>query len=60
LPYKNIGGKITPDFDKLKSFNEWNDWVYKNPGKTKMEKLNEAAKRGLDPNEMVFNENSGS
>lgn len=60
LPYKNIGGKITPDFDKLKSFNEWNDWVYKNPGKTKMEKLNEAAKRGLDPNEMVFDENSGS
>jgi hypothetical protein len=25
-----------------------------------MEKLNEAAKRGLDPNEMVFDENSGS
>lgn len=59
LPYKNVGGKITPDFDKLQKFNEWNDWVFKNPGVTKVEKMNEAAKRGLDPAEMIFDEQSG-
>lgn len=59
LPFKNIGGKITPDFDKLQKFNEWNDWVYKNPGITKVEKMNEAYKRGLDPEEMTYDETTG-
>lgn len=56
LPYKNIGGKIMPDFDKLQKFNEWNDWVHKNPGITHVEKMNEAYKRGLDPEEMTYDE----
>lgn len=60
LPYKNVGGKITPDFEKLQAFNEWNDWVFKNPGISKVEKLNEAYKRGLDPNEMNYDSNTGS
>lgn len=59
LPFKNVGGKITPDFDKLQKFNEWNDWVYKNPGTTKVEKMNEAYKRGLDPEEMTYDETTG-
>lgn len=59
LPFKNIGGKITPDFDKLQKFNEWNDWVHKNPGITKVEKMNEAYKRGLDPEEMIYDESTG-
>lgn len=59
LPFKNVGGKITPDFDKLQKFNEWNDWVYKNPGITKVEKMNEAYKRGLDPEEMTYDETTG-
>jgi hypothetical protein len=33
--------------------------VFKNPGVTKVEKMNEAAKRGLDPAEMIFDEQSG-
>ena len=59
LPFKNIGGKIAPDFDKLQKFNEWNDWVHKNPGITKVEKMNEAYKRGLDPEEMIYDETTG-
>lgn len=59
LPYKNIGGKITPDFDKLERYNDFNDWVSKNPNLSKVEKLNEAYKRGLDTNEMDYDPNSG-
>lgn len=59
LPYKNVGGKITPDFDKLQKYNDFNDWVSKNPNLSKVEKLNEAYKRGLDSNEMDYDPNSG-
>lgn len=59
LPFKNVGGKITPDFDKLQKYNEFNDWVSKNPNLSKVEKLNEAYKRGLDSNEMDYDPNSG-
>ena len=59
LPYKNVGGKITPDFDKLQKYNDFNDWVSKNHNLSKVEKLNEAYKRGLDSNEMDYDPNSG-
>lgn len=59
LPYKNVGGKITPDFDKLQKYNDFNDWVSKNSNLSKVEKLNEAYKRGLDLNEMDYDPNSG-
>lgn len=54
LPYKTVGGQITPDFDSLKAFNEWNDWVSKNPGISKLEMTNEAIKRGIDPNKLEY------
>ena len=59
LPYKNVGGKITPDFDKLQKYNDFNEWVSKNSNLSKVEKLNEAYKRGLDLNEIDYDPNSG-
>lgn len=58
LPYKNVGGRITPDFDSLKAFNEWNDWVSKNPGLSKLEITNEAIKRGIDVNKLEYKDGS--
>lgn len=60
LPYKNIGGKITPDFDTLANFNKWNEWVSKHQGASSLEKMNEAIKMGLDPDKLEFDENIGS
>ena len=59
LPFTTVGGKITPDFEKLEKFNEWSDWIKEHPNLTKVEKLNEAYKRGLNPNEMTYDEQSG-
>ena len=58
LPYKVVGGRITPDFDSLKAFNEWNDWVSKNPGLSKIEITNEAIKRGIDTNKLEYKDGS--
>lgn len=60
LPYKNVGGKITPDFDTLANFNKWNEWVSKHQGASSLEKMNEAIKMGLDPDKLEFDENIGS
>ena len=60
LPYKNIGGKITPDFDTLANFNKWNEWISKHQGASSLEKMNEAIKMGLDPDKLEFDENIGS
>lgn len=60
LPFKSIEGSITPDFDKLENFNKWNEWVKQNPGASKLEKMNEASKLGLNLNDMEFDENTGS
>lgn len=60
LPFKSIEGRITPDFDKLENFNKWNEWVKQNPGASKLEKMNEASKLGLNLNDMEFDENTGS
>lgn len=57
LPYKNVGGKITPDFDSLAAFNKWNDWVTKNPNASNIEKKNSAIQMGLDPNKLELDEN---
>lgn len=52
LPFKETGGQITPDFEKLERFNEWSEWVKQNPHASKLEKMNEASKLGLNMNDM--------
>lgn len=54
LPFKETGGQVTPDFEKLERFNEWSEWVKQHPHASKFEKMNEASKLGLNMNDMEF------
>lgn len=53
LPFKNEGGQIKPDFDKLRAFNTFNKKLRENPNISNYEKVQLMRSYGLRPEELI-------
>lgn len=51
LPYKNSGGHIVPDFDKIQAFNKLQQIIKDNPLMTSSELNDECIKLGISPSD---------
>ena len=53
LPFKNEGGQIKPDFEKLRNFNKFNEALRNNPGISNFEKAQLMRYYNLNPEELI-------
>lgn len=60
LPFKNINGQYTPDFDLILRFNEYQEELRRNPNLTNLSRTELLRKYGLDLNTIEEDEKTGA